>query len=637
MAFTNLPGIFEELQDGNLTILPINANPIVMVVGTASSGASETAHQVVRVTDSARTFSLTGSLTRGLYETAIAGALNINLFRIGGIPATLASVGTGLTLETALKDDSAGTDFTLFWDESELRLRIYRALDDEVVFDDFPAYPDDRIDLGEVIVTGTGSSGPGDIGELLGSGSGPITLAAADGVSGAVFTPGGDGISLSRMKTYEALYDAYSLLSDVEMDVVLPMNVYLDDLNVMDLTAAQITTLGLSSMTIYPTAGAGDDVLAKFFTEEFEGRNYYWWWFPDEPAASTPIFTTAQVFSASGVGSASLTAKTDGVALVAGDFVEVNFAYQLADFCYIQSRDNMDMTGVVGVLPPESFTLKGVSSWVGTLPTTETDANGNKVVAAGGNGTGLLGNKFMSGYLATGGATGTAGHIVNGIDGLADGGFIATDTGFKDGTQQKDQNDHLIDIGKHISVVATYPILANPSKVKAYKASGAATYGGFYSTLASASAPTNKLLGNVRLPARINRSKLDLLAGQRYVTFHQKVQGVVVSDAPTAARPDSDYQRLSTMRQVKATIDQLRQVAEPFLGEGMSGAQTAALDTALDQALQILVRNNVLTRYEYAVIITPTQRVLGQATVELKLVPAFELRQITLVVALAAV
>jgi hypothetical protein len=69
----------------------------------------------------------------------------------------------------------------------------------------------------------------------------------------------------------------------------------------------------------------------------------------------------------------------------------------------------------------------------------------------------------------------------------------------------------------------------------------------------------------------------------------------------------------------------------------MSGAQTAALDTAVDQALSNLVRLGVITRYEYQLIITPQMRILGQAIIELKVVPAFELRQITVQVALAAV
>ncbi len=628
MAFDNLPGIFGEKLDGNLAILPVNENPIVLVLGTATQGPSETLHRVERISESARTFGKDreANLIRGMYEASIAGAQNLRLFRIGATPAVLANVGgTGaLRIETVQKDDSAGTDYSLWFDTTTDRLIVYRVSDDEVVWDNNPAYPTEAIDLGEVAVTGTVGSGGS-----IGSSGSPVTLAAAHGVSGASYTAGTDGTDLSRMEMYEALYNAYQLLSDQAVQVVIPMNVYLDDLNVMDMQGTQVTNLGLNSLSAYPEQGASNDVLGRVYVEEYEGRNYFWWYFPLDP--TNPVFTAAQIYP-SGVGSATSTLKTDGTALAASDFHEVNFAYQLADFCYRQSNQNAEMTGVVGVLPPDSLSLKDVSRWVGKLPVTTTDANGNVIITT--NGTGLLGNKFMAGRKAAGNVPG---FTVDGIEGLFNGGFIATDDGWLDSTQQEDDNEHLIDIGKYISVVATYPILSNPSRTTSYSATGAPTYGGFYSGLPAPSAPTNKVLTSVRLPYRISTSKLDLLAGQRYVTFHAKTKGIVVSDAPTAARPDSDYRRLSTVRIVKQTIDDVRLVGEPFLGEGITGARLAALDTAVDRVLGQRVKDGSLVRYEHKIISTPAQRVLGQCTIELKLVPAFELRQITVVVGLAAI
>jgi hypothetical protein len=249
------------------------------------------------------------------------------------------------------------------------------------------------------------------------------------------------------------------------------------------------------------------------------------------------------------------------------------------------------------------------------------------------NGTGLLGNKFMSGRITSGGVPG---YTVDAIAGLYNGGFIATDDGWLDGTQLDDANDHLIDIGKYISVVAAYPILSNPSRSTSYSATGAPTYAGFYSGLPADSAPTNKVLASLRLPFRLNTSKLDNLAGQRYVMFHAKPKGIVASDAPTAARPDSDYRRLSTVRIVKAVMDGVREAAEGFLGEGMSGARLAALDGAIDRRLAQFQKFGTITRYKHQLASSPAQRVQGQATVELQLVPSFELRQITVTVALAA-
>lgn len=633
MAYQNLPGIFENVLDGNLTIIPNDGSPSVMVIGTASKGPSETVVAVTRPGDAAKQFGKDGTLIRGMYEVVTAGATNIRLYRVGATPAILEDVGgfsnAGLTITTIAKDDSAGTDYKLFYDDTIGRLRVYRASDDELVYDNNPAYPLEKVDLGEVAVEGTVTLGAGDIGTL----GTPITLAAADGVSGADFTAGTDGTNLSRMKLYEVLHEAYRLFSDQVFDVVVPMNVYLDDKNVMDLTPSQISTLGLTALTTYPDPGATDDALGRVYAQEFEGNTYFWWYFPTDPTDSTPPAPTAQIFPA-GVGSASATANIDGDTLTDADFHEVNFAYQLANFCFTQSRDSNEVLGSIGVLPPNSFSLKDVALWVGTMPTVAANGAGQSVIVSGGNGTGLLGNKFMSGRQAVTGQL--TSFNIDGVAGLFNGGFIATDDGWLDGAQQKDNNDALIDLGKYISVVASYPILANPSRSTAYNATGAGTYAGFFSVLPANSAPTNKLI-NVTLPFRVNTVKLDLLAGQRFVTFHTKTRGIVVSDAPTAARPNSDYRRLSTVRQVKASVDAIRRVGEPFLGEGMTGTLLAGLDTAVRTALQALVKAGVISRFEHQVIATPQQKILGQATIELKLVPAFELRQITVIVALAAV
>ena len=88
---------------------------------------------------------------------------------------------------------------------------------------------------------------------------------------------------------------------------------------------------------------------------------------------------------------------------------------------------------------------------------------------------------------------------------------------------------------------------------------------------------------------------------------------------------------------MKAAVDAVRRAADPFLGQGMTGAMTSAFDTAIDNALGAQVKAGNIVRYQFNTIITAQMKVLGQATVQLKLVPAFELRQVTVVVALAAV
>lgn len=636
MPFENLPGIFETKLDGNLTIPSTNDSPVVCVLGTAGQGDSEQLFTAVRLQDAARVFGKSGTLVRGMYEAASTGATNIRLFRIGATSALLEDLGDGLDIETVSKDDSAGGDYNIWFTASTGRLRVYRASDDTLVFDSGDGVdPDTKVDLGEVVVTGSATGG-------IDVGSSAATAVALEDVPGVdattTFTAGTDGINLTRMGLYQALDQAYGLLEDADLDIVVPMNVYLDDANIMDMTAPVASGLmtGITSLDDIAVGGE-QDVLGRLYTEEFDGVKYYFWDVNRDGIAEivpTVRGLTAPQQTALNDGNISIAAvvASDPADLVEASFHEVNFAYQLANFCYRSSHLNTEMYGSIGVLPPAAFSPREVSLWIGAAPTTEVDGNGVTQIVT--NGRGLLGNKWVAGRIADGSLP------AHTIDGSAkvNGGFIATDDGNIDGVQLKDDNDKLVDIGKYLDIVSAYVQQVNPSRASAYVASAAAVYAGLQTRLPASSAPTNKVVSNVSLPFRINNTKLDALAGKRYVAFVEKPKGVVVADAPSGSRPESDYNRRSTMRIVKAVIDTVRIVGEPFLGEGMSGAQLAALETAIQQALAELVKAKppVLVRFEAQVSATAFERVQGKCKVELVLVPAFELRQINVTVALAA-
>lgn len=623
MAYENLPGIFSNLIDGNLSVSNTNENPLVVVIGTAAKGSNDF-YKVASTSRAVTEFGRAdGTLVRGMYEVITGGAENVALYRIGAVAASLSNIGGGITVETVEKDDNAGLSYKLFWDDTAGRLRVYRASDNELVYDNYPSYPSGAIDLGEVAVSGSSAApGAGNIGSL----SVPITLYAANGVSGAVYTAGNDGILLSLMEKYEELFRAYKLLENEDIDIVVPQNVYLDDANIQDMTTAQVATVNSgapwAASSTYPEPESTYDVLGKCFAQEYDGEWYFWWDMDRDGIAE--IYPS--------VGSSTASTDANGTALSSSDFHEVNFGYQLADFCYRQSQNHQEMHGVIGVRPPNSYSLKDVADWVGKEPT-YTESGSNLIISS--NGSGLLGNRWMAGRKGNAG-TGLPGHVVNEIDGLAYGGFVGTDSGWMDGTQEKDRNDRLIDIGKYLDVVGGYAFLSNSTSSATYVASAAAVYAGFESTLPANSAPTNKILPGVRLPYRISISKLDSLAGYRYVMLQTKTKGVVISDAPSAARPDSDYTRRSTVNIVKECIDAVRAAAEPFLGEGLSGARFAALDTAIDRALSKLQKAGYIVRYDKLLSATASEKVLGKANLELVLVPAYELRQLTVYVALSA-
>ena len=621
MAFTNLPGVFPEKQDGGLDIFTPEDTPSVVILGTASQGDADQITRVRRTQEAASAFGSDGTVTRGMYEVKTAGAKNVSLYRMGATSAKLEFVGDtggilGYTVETSERDNTAGAIYSIFFDpaaQTDGLLMIFRASDGFLVFSNDLADPIDTLD---VIVSGN-LVGATTSGSDIGSVSAPVLMEDVV-VTGTVFTAGTDGVNPSRMKLYEYLHTSYQLLENEDIDEVVPMDVYMDDLNIIDMTAGEITTLDLASLTDYPITGSTKDVLGNVFIEEYEGTTYFFWDMDNDGIAE--IFPT-------GIGSADASTKIDGTGLTSADFTEVNFAYQLANFCYNLSVNNNECTGIIGTLPPLSFSPKDIANWVGSLPKYSVQNDGSEYIdSAADNGTGLLGNKFMAGKWGYQGS-------------VKEGGFVATDSGNLNGTNITDSGGHIIDIGKYISIVPGYPVLSNASavNVNGYIASGASTYAGFYSTLDSKSAPTNKVLKGLRMPNRLSNAKLDLLAGAKYTMFAEKPKGVVVSDAPTAARQDSDYQRLSTVRIVKDVVDVVRSVADPFIGEANTAQRRAALKTAAEAGLLKLQKAGYIQRFNLAVTATPQQQVQGDANIDLVIVPAFELRQITIVLSLSAI
>lgn len=606
-SYTNLPGVFADLQDKGLRTFVRSTAPRVLVIGTASKGFSDQVYVVGRATDAAVTFGTGGTLTRGMWETKAAGAENVVLFRMGATAASVAHVGDsagvgGYTIETLKKDDSAGTDYEIFYDDSEDRLIVYRAADGVIVYDNSTSSP---ADLGEVIVSGSRAGGGGPD---IGAASAGVAITAVT-ATGTLTTAGTDGLNPSRMKQFEYLFKAYKLLETEEFDLVVPMDVYLDDKNTAD--GSTVTVTG----NTYPTPGGTFDGLGKVFVQEYQGEFYFFW--------DTDGDGDAELWPA-GVGSASSTTDIDGNSLDTSSFHEVNFAYQLARFCYVVSTNNRMCHGVISTRPPTSLKLADIASWVGKLPTYTLQSDGTEIVSlSSDNGTGLLGNKFLGGkYGFRSGAKG--------------GGFIATDTDFMDGTEQTDRAGNIVDIGRHISITAALPRVFNSFDTSGvgYLTAFPTTYAGMISRLPANSAPTNKVVASVRLPFSLRAETLDRLTGVRLVTLRAKPKGIVVSDAPTAALSDSDYTRLTTFRIINDSVQAVRTACDSFIGEAVGSDKQAAMETAINGGLDKLVKAGWLTRKKFTVQRTPSSAVLGECTIELELVPAFELRRIFVVVSL---
>ncbi len=617
VAFENLPGVFPELEEGGLGISGAGRGPRVLVLGTAGQGQSQWPYVVQTTSSAASEFGSSGTLTRGMYESRTAGAENVILYRVGSTSATLSHVGDssgvdGYTVETLRRDDDAGATYSIYYDDASDRLVIWNVVSGLVVYDNDSTDP---IDYGEVIVSGLRAVAGGP--DIAGPSSGTaledvVTL----GHTGTAYVAGIDGSSPSRMELYEYYYKAYKGLLIQDFDWVIPMDVYLDDKNIVDgfaFSAAYLATI--SSGDGYPTASATDDILGKLFIEEYQGDWYFFWDLNGDGIAD--LYPS--------VGLANGTTKIDGSSLSSSDFHEVNFAYQLGYFCNEVSTNNKYCLGTIGVRPPASLSLSAISLWIGKSPTYTTRSDGSRYIRQlGDNGSGLLGNKFKAGTYAF-------------RAGEAYGGFMLTDGEFLDGTETEDVNGYPEDLGKYLSISSAYIRLFNAFDTtgRGYVTTAAPTYLGFASALDEQTAPTNKVIRGLQRVFGISARQVDALAGAGYVHIYEKPKGMTVSDAPTGARPQSDYRRLTTMRIVKRVVGTIRTASDPFLGNSFDTARKAALNTAITQGLDKLVTGGYIQRYVVDIRQTARQMVIGEAEVELILVPAWELRRITLSIALA--
>ncbi len=301
-----------------------------------------------------------------------------------------------------------------------------------------------------------------------------------------------------------------------------------------------------------------------------------------------------------------------------------SFGYQLANFCYQATVNNNTCIGVIGVdgaTASASGTpdLKEVNDWVVDL-------------------TNYTNCTYYNGTTDTT-AAGTPGNYS----------FVATTTERMPanyaGGDVTDARGNRVDIGAYISVIAANCRAANEAAVDLYptlgyyNSDGAATYAGLIASLPAKRAATNKVVDGVTLQQNISKSQANDLAGSRFVTLISKPKGIVVASAMTGAYNisqyyRSDYVRLSTVRIVHDAINYVRETADQFIGEPNNAPQRNAMATAIENALKNMQEQGALRRFNYNVYASPTDQVLGKATVELELVPAFELQTITVIVAL---
>lgn len=220
------------------------------------------------------------------------------------------------------------------------------------------------------------------------------------------------------------------------------------------------------------------------------------------------------------------------------------------------------------------------------------------------------------------------------------------------GVLASDTRGNKVDSGAYISVFSS-PLRSIGTLVKSvalgYGASpgntsrntdAAAAYGGKITSLAPQSSTTNKQIDGLVAMRLLSARQANDMTGMRHVTMYSRTKGLTVASGSTGAfnvtkYVRSDYTRLTTMRIVAAAADLIRTVGDKYIGEPNNAPQMNALDAEIDQVLLSMKGQGALNSYDFSISSTPDQRVLGQLDINLTLVPAFEITEINLVVSLS--
>ena len=267
-----------------------------------------------------------------------------------------------------------------------------------------------------------------------------------------------------------------------------------------------------------------------------------------------------------------------------------DFAYELALFCAILSYKNKSTYGVIPMKPLKNTSLASVQAHAKYLA-------------------GFHNQYFMRG---------------------------------SDNSILRDSNGEVIDLGKFISVVAGPTPMINHSVNALREGNPAVLYAAFNTTLQPQSAPTNKkLLGVNKIKYSFSNAQLNDIVANRIVTFGTKysrtgasLEGAYVIDGPTSARVGSEYARLTTLKVLRVVSDNIREVADPYIGEANTIEQRNALSAAISKRLDLLAEKGVILDYSFNLVATQIDQVLGQAKLELGIVAPQELRKITTVMGL---
>ena len=326
----------------------------------------------------------------------------------------------------------------------------------------------------------------------------------------------------------------------------------------------------------------------------------------------------------SDIGAPSLVASNDEVR-------EISFLHQAAQLAYKASTIQTQCIAFVPTTAPQASS-DGIVKWAGAGPTYVVSDSGELVVSSDGT-------KLQSNKLLFGASTYRAGRPFGGII-LTTGALLPNGEpyGIDDQDEAVDEKGLPIDLGKHVVVCGSWGTIAkntnNVSRIKlfdkfnAYVNLAPAIMGKLASLPINEEpiGPVNGLISGVTVSgAIVPKSILNNLALGRICMFDRVG---ALSLLRTAALPSSDYTRVSTIRAANRILNNVRQLALPFLGKTVDFAR-ATLSQRIEGFMTGEVRLGNIQGYNPPVIqASRLDEIAGRMNVSVSFIPPFSLETV---------
>ena len=367
---------------------------------------------------------------------------------------------------------------------------------------------------------------------------------------------------------------------------------------------------------------------------------------------SGPYMLTHEQLTNETISASGLAKLGDATAL---EFREINFAHQLASFCHSASTNWKTLIGLISFKPVIAnawFDPRSVNTWLGEAPDYITIGGRLALDNIDDNGNGVLGNKLIAGVIGyrwrelEGGTQ---------SDGLAHGGLVLTKGGslpnageaygIDQSDEAKDSNGFSVDLGKYVMVTGAWPRITNSYSSQSYRAPITGLIAGRLAVIPEYSSPIGPVNGAVNGVSHWNMLGMsstiaNQLLDARITTLASRTPNQAVryyfAGMKTAAHPDSDYSKITTIRCVNRILQGIRNIGEKYIGNSFTSTNLISLQTALNGYLKAEEQAGYHQGAAFQLSYSRADRIMGKLNIQLKMIPPFSIEAITVNVTLAA-